>query len=50
MQQRDIDLVAIADALNRHSVKYVLVGDLAAFLYGSKITTSHVEVAICPSH
>jgi hypothetical protein len=31
-------------------VKYVLVGDLAAFLYGSKITTSHVEVAICPSH
>ncbi len=43
-----LDSVAILEALDRHGVRFVLIGGLAAVAYGSHLVTADVDITPAP--
>lgn len=48
MTDREFDPIALLDILNRHGVRYVVIGGFAAVAYGSPLPTSDIDITPDP--
>ena|SRR5438045_550889 len=49
MPSEDIDLKRVVETLNRHGVRYVVIGGLAVYLHGGETPTLDVDLAFAQS-